>query len=663
MGRTVCRSRAAPRFASIVSGVTASLALIDAAIAARADAILVHHGLFWRGQDGRVTGWLQRACWRGCWRTTSTCSPTTCRWTRTPSSATTRSSARGWGWRPTARFGEQDLGFIGRAGAAADASRRWPRSVQTRAGPRAAGACRATAGRCERVAWCTGGAQGYFEAAIAAGADAFITGEISEPQAHLARETGVAFSPAATTPPSATARRRWPRRWPRSSASSTSSSTSTTRHEHRASSRLAGADAWATPAASAPRSSRRLFARRRLRRRLRGASATSAVMRRAAAADGGVLPVARHRRAGRRCGACRRAACRCWQRRACRPTWPQLPLGRVDARAGAAAARVHRAGRARWRCAGEAAAHRHRADPQGGAGRRRRALSRPHRDAAGAGRARRAPPPVRMMLANDELRMVLVTHPRVAAPRDRRGDLRRRAARRCASPTRAAARLGPAAPRIAVAGLNPHAGEGGLFGDEEIRFIAPGGRGGARRGHRRQRPVRARHGVHARPPRAGHPGEFDLVVAMTHDHGLIPVKYLGVEQGVNVTLGLPFVRTSPDHGTAFDIAGSGRADPASLIAARAHGARGWRAASVRASVRVGAPARPAACARARWRAPSGRRSRRRAGGRSRTCARACARSSRSSPGACSPCVKTKKLRPGLTCASRTFCHSSFRCIW
>ncbi|HOL37881.1 MAG TPA: 4-hydroxythreonine-4-phosphate dehydrogenase PdxA, partial [Rubrivivax sp.] len=62
-------------------------------------------------------------------------------------------------------------------------------------------------------------------------------------------------------------------------------------------------------------------------------------------------------------------------------------------------------------------------------------------------------------------------------------------------------------------------------------------------------------------------GEFDLVVAMTHDHGLIPVKYLGVERGVNVTLGLPFVRTSPDHGTAYDIAGQGRADPASLLAA------------------------------------------------------------------------------------------------
>jgi 4-hydroxythreonine-4-phosphate dehydrogenase len=62
-------------------------------------------------------------------------------------------------------------------------------------------------------------------------------------------------------------------------------------------------------------------------------------------------------------------------------------------------------------------------------------------------------------------------------------------------------------------------------------------------------------------------GEFDIVIAMYHDQGLIPVKYLGVEQGVNVTLGLPFVRTSPDHGTAFDIAGTGRADPSSLVSA------------------------------------------------------------------------------------------------
>ena len=86
--------------------------------------------------------------------------------------------------------------------------------------------------------------------------------------------------------------------------------------------------------------------------------------------------------------------------------------------------------------------------------------------------------------------------------------------------------------------------------------------------------MRARHA----PPM--HLGEFDIVIAMTHDHGLIPVKYLGVEQGVNVTLGLPFVRTSPDHGTAFDIAGSGRADASSLAAAVR---MAWRLAGVSAS--------------------------------------------------------------------------------
>ena len=81
--------------------------------------------------------------------------------------------------------------------------------------------------------------------------------------------------------------------------------------------------------------------------------------------------------------------------------------------------------------------------------------------------------------------------------------------------------------------------------------------------------MRARHA-------AGHPGEFDVVVAMTHDHGLIPVKYLGVEHGVNVTLGLPFVRTSPDHGTAFDIAGTRPGRPVELRRGGAHGAHPGR---------------------------------------------------------------------------------------
>ena len=118
-----------------------------------------------------------------------------------------------------------------------------------------------------------------------------------------------------------------------------------------------------------------------------------------------------------------------------------------------------------------------------------------------------------------------------------------------------------------MAGLNPHAGEGGLFGNEEILHIAPAIAAARAEGINASGPfapdtvfMRARNS-------AGHPGEFDLVVAMTHDHGLIPVKYLGVEQGVNVTLGLPFVRTSPDHGTAFDIAGSGLADASSMQAA------------------------------------------------------------------------------------------------
>ena len=179
-----------------------------------------------------------------------------------------------------------------------------------------------------------------------------------------------------------------------------------------------------------------------------------------------------------------------------------------------------------------------------------------------------APPPVRMMLANDELRTVLVTiHVSLRAAID--GVTFDAVLETLRIAHRASAGWGEPHPRIAVAGLNPHAGEGGLFGDEEIRIIEPAIRAACAEGIDARGPfapdtvfMRARHA-----PAAGHPGEFDIVVAMTHDHGLIPVKYLGVEHGVNVTLGLPFVRTSPDHGTAFDIAGSGRADPASLLAA------------------------------------------------------------------------------------------------
>jgi len=124
-------------------------------------------------------------------------------------------------------------------------------------------------------------------------------------------------------------------------------------------------------------------------------------------------------------------------------------------------------------------------------------------------------------------------------------------------------RMGIAAPRLAVAGLNPHAGEGGLFGDEEIREIAPAIQVASREGihiHNRILPADT---VFYRLRKS----EFDAVVAMYHDQGHIPIKLLGFDSGVNVTLGLPIIRTSVDHGTAFDIAGLGTARPGSLIAA------------------------------------------------------------------------------------------------
>ena len=175
-------------------------------------------------------------------------------------------------------------------------------------------------------------------------------------------------------------------------------------------------------------------------------------------------------------------------------------------------------------------------------------------------------PPVRMMLANDELKTVLVTiHMSLRRAIDAVTFDAVLQTMRIAH--RAAARWGQARPRIAVAGLNPHAGEGGLFGDEEAVHIAPAVAAARAEGIDASGPY-APDTVFMRARNApGHRGEFDIVVAMTHDHGLIPVKYLGVEHGINVTLGLPFVRTSPDHGTAFDIAGRGVADASSLAAA------------------------------------------------------------------------------------------------
>jgi 4-hydroxythreonine-4-phosphate dehydrogenase len=168
-----------------------------------------------------------------------------------------------------------------------------------------------------------------------------------------------------------------------------------------------------------------------------------------------------------------------------------------------------------------------------------------------------------MMLATDELRTVLVTvHQSLrtaidAITTDRVLDIIRLT-------HHTLQRGGLSAPRIAVAGLNPHAGENGLFGSEDQDIIAPAIQAAQSEGIEASGPwpadtifMRARTGA------------FDVVVAQYHDQGLIPVKYLGIEHGVNITIGLPFVRTSVDHGTAFDIAGLGTADHTSLLAALA----------------------------------------------------------------------------------------------
>jgi len=124
-------------------------------------------------------------------------------------------------------------------------------------------------------------------------------------------------------------------------------------------------------------------------------------------------------------------------------------------------------------------------------------------------------------------------------------------------------RAGIARPRIAVCGINPHAGEHGLFGrGEEEAKVAPGIEAARAKGANAEGPLPADTVFF----RAGR-GDFDLVVAMYHDQGHGPVKVLGLEAGVNITVGLPFVRTSVDHGTAFDIAGTGKADERSLIEA------------------------------------------------------------------------------------------------
>jgi len=166
-----------------------------------------------------------------------------------------------------------------------------------------------------------------------------------------------------------------------------------------------------------------------------------------------------------------------------------------------------------------------------------------------------------MMLAGGPLRVLLVTiHTALAnvpglITKDRVLSSIRLARRACVS-------LGLKNPRIGVAGLNPHAGEGGIFGDEEIREILPAVEAARAEGIPAIGPY---------PPdvifRKAYRREFDIVVSMYHDQGLIPLKMIAFDRGVNVTVGLPIVRTSPDHGTAFDIAWRGMADCRSMIEA------------------------------------------------------------------------------------------------
>jgi 4-hydroxythreonine-4-phosphate dehydrogenase len=240
-----------------------------------------------------------------------------------------------------------------------------------------------------------------------------------------------------------------------------------------------------------------------------------------------------------------------WQPEGLPPALHQLPWGIVDARAGHAAAlcieaAVHAAQRGEGSAIVTAPIHKAALAAAGV----------PYPGHTEMLQALAGGMPVRMMLANDELRVVLVTiHQSLKSAIEAvtfdavLGTLR-------------IASANAKGQRIAVAGLNPHAGEDGLFGDEEQTIIAPAVAAARAEGIDANGPF-APDTVFMRARR----GEFDLVIAMTHDHGLIPVKYLGVEQGVNVTLGLPFVRTSPDHGTAFDIAGRGVADASSLEAA------------------------------------------------------------------------------------------------
>jgi dinuclear metal center YbgI/SA1388 family protein len=177
----------------IVSGVTASVALIDAAIAAQADAVFVHHGLFWRGQSGCVTGWMKQRLQKLLAHDINLYAyhlPLDAH----PQLGNNAQLGLKLGFSTTGRFGEQELGFMGQrsdGGVFGDVQQLAQHISIVLNRPVTGIECARAA--IKNIAWCTGGAQSYFEAAIAAGADAFITGELSEPQTHYAREMGVAY--------------------------------------------------------------------------------------------------------------------------------------------------------------------------------------------------------------------------------------------------------------------------------------------------------------------------------------------------------------------------------------------------------------------------------------------------------------------------------------
>ena len=183
--------RAAVR--KIVSGVTASRALIEAAIAAQADAIFVHHGLFWRGHDGCVTGWMKQ---RLALLLAHDINLFAYHLPLDAHAELGNNAQLGLqlGLKAGSRFGEQELGFLGgRVDGGSFASSAALAEHLENVLKRPVVHIKRAQAAIKTIAWCSGGAQGYFEAAIAAGADAYITGEISEPQAHYAREMGVAY--------------------------------------------------------------------------------------------------------------------------------------------------------------------------------------------------------------------------------------------------------------------------------------------------------------------------------------------------------------------------------------------------------------------------------------------------------------------------------------